>query len=136
MANIGHDQSHQGTYSFFEKWPSQKGVDFANLMTNLTLSCRNRSATIRSLSAFTDAKFTRALSSGYTFWLILQKMFDAFWHRKLKMAQTWSTHQSTALIFYFGMKKISSWIFDNFVENRQTKFHEFKFSVCVCLHTP
>ena len=43
--------------------------------------------------------------SGYTFWLILQKTFAAFSHRKLKVAQIWSTHQSKALIFYFGMKK-------------------------------
>ena len=43
--------------------------------------------------------------SGYTFWLILQKTFAAFSHRKLKVAQIWSTHQSKALIFFFGMKK-------------------------------
>ena len=43
--------------------------------------------------------------SGYTFWLILQKTFAAFSHRKLKVAQIWSTHQSKAMIFYFSMKK-------------------------------
>ena len=43
--------------------------------------------------------------SGHTFWLILQKTFAAFSHRKLKVAQIWSTHQSKALIFYFGIKK-------------------------------
>ena len=40
-----------------------------------------------------------------TFWLILQKHFTAFLHRKLKVAQIWSTHQSKALIFYFGIQK-------------------------------
>ena len=68
--------------------------------------------------------------SGYTFWLILQKTFAVFSHQKLKVAQIWSTHQSKALIFYFGIKKIVSWIFENFVENRQTKFHILKFRVC------
>ena len=43
--------------------------------------------------------------SGYTFGLILQKTFAVFSHQKLKVAQIWSTHQSKALIFYFGMKK-------------------------------
>ena len=52
---------------------------------------------------FREAKFKRALR--YTFWLILQKTFAAFSHHKLKVAQIWSTHQSKALIFYFGMKK-------------------------------
>jgi hypothetical protein len=46
--------------------------------------------------------------SGYTFWLILQKTFSAFSHRKLKVVQIWSTHQSKALIFYYGIKNI--WI--------------------------
>ena len=47
----------------------------------------------------------------------------------------WSTHQSKALIFYFGIKKILSWIFENFVGNRQTKFHILKFSGGVNTHT-
>ena len=72
--------------------------------------------------------------SGYTFWLILQKTFAAFSHRKIKVAQIWSTHQSKALIFYFGINKILSWIFENFVKNRQTKFHVLKFRVCVNTH--
>ena len=50
-----------------------------------------------------DAKFKRAL--GVHFWLILQKTFAAFSHWKLKVAQIWWTHQSKALIFYFGIKK-------------------------------
>ena len=52
---------------------------------------------------YREEKFKRALR--LQFWLILQKTFAAFSHRKLKMAQIWSTHQSKALIFYFGMKK-------------------------------
>ena len=36
--------------------------------------------------------------------------------------------------FLFWHEKIWSWIFKNFVGNRQSTFHEFKFSVC--LHTP
>ena len=59
--------------------------------------------------------------------------FAAFLHRKVKVAQIWSAHQSKALIFYFGMRKILSWNFENFVGNRQSGFHKFKFSVC--LHT-
>ena len=34
----------------------------------------------------------------------------------------------------FGIKKILSWSFDNFVENRQTKFHILKFRVCLNTH--
>ena len=52
------------------------------------------------------------------------------------MAQISSTHQSKALIFFFSIKQILSWIFENFVGNRQTKFHILKFRVCVkCKHT-
>ena len=57
-----------------------------------------------------------------------------FEHRKLKVAQIWSSHQSKALIFYFGIKKFLSWIFENFVEKRPTKFHILKFRVCVDTH--
>ena len=41
------------------------------------------------------------------------------------------THQSKSLIFYFGMKKFRSRVFEDFVENTQTKFHILKFRVCV-----
>ena len=56
--------------------------------------------------------------------------FAAFLHRSFEVIQIWLTHQSKALIFYFGMKKILSPIFENFVGNRQTKFHILKFRVC------
>ena len=68
--------------------------------------------------------------SGYTFWLILQKTFAAFSHRKLKVVQIWSIHQSKAVIFYFVIKKNLSWVFENFVGNRQTQFHILNFRVC------
>ena len=66
--------------------------------------------------------------------IILQTTFATFSHWKLKVVQIWSAHQSKALIFYFGIKKILSRIFENFVENRQTKFHILKFTVCVNTH--
>ena len=63
-----------------------------------------------------------------------KKSFAAFSHRKVKVAQIWYTHQSKAMIFYFGMKKILRPIFENFVGNRQIKFHILKFRVCVNTH--
>ena len=86
------------------------------------------------LLLFHEEKRNSKGRSGYTFWLILQKTFAAFSHRKLKVVQIWSPHQSKALIFYFGIKKILSWIFEHFFGNRQTKFHILKFRVCVNTH--
>ena len=81
--------------------------------------------------SYREAKFKRALR--LQFWLILQKTFAAFSQRKLKVAQIWSTHQSKALIFYLAWKNVEL-NFENFVENRQPKFHILKFRVCVNTH--
>ena len=60
-----------------------------------------------------------------------KKSFAAFlqWHPEA--IHIWLTHQSKALIFYFDMRKKLISYFENFVGNRQTKFHEFKLRVCV-----
>ena len=68
--------------------------------------------------------------SGYSFDSIYKIYFASFLHRRFEVIQIWFTHQSTALIFYFGMKKVFSPIFEGFVGNRQTKFHILKFRVC------
>ena len=72
--------------------------------------------------------------SGYNFSWFYKIYFTAFLHKSFKIAYIWLTHQSKALIFYFDMKKILSPIFENFLENRQSKFHVFKFNVCVNTH--
>ena len=72
--------------------------------------------------------------SGYSFDSIYKIYFAAFLHRSFEVIQIWLTHQSKALIFYFGMKKVLSPIFESFVGNRQTKFHILKFRVCVNTH--
>ena len=41
--------------------------------------------------------------------------------------------ESSDFLFWHE-KKILSWIFENFVGNRQSTFHEFKFSVCLHTH--
>ena len=56
-----------------------------------------------STSPYREAKYKRALREHFLTHFI--KTFAAFSHRKLKVTQIWSTHQSKVLIFYFGMKK-------------------------------
>ena len=80
--------------------------------------CQKRCIDDHFFMSFSFEKIERRNSkgrSGYTFCLILQKTFA---HRKLKVAQIWSAHQSKAVIFYFVIKKFLSWIFENFVENK------------------
>ena len=57
--------------------------------------------------------------SVYSFDSIYKIYFAAFLHRSFEVIQIWSTHKSKALIFYFGMKKVLSPIFERFVGNRQ-----------------
>ena len=71
--------------------------------------------------------------SGYIFWLILQKTFAAFSHWKLKVAQIWSTHQSKALIFYFGMKKFGVGFLKILWETDKVHFTSLNL-VCVYTH--
>ena len=53
----------------------------------------------------------RSADQGTLFHLFYKNIFAAFSHRKLKVAQIWSTHQSKALIFYSGIKnKIWVWV--------------------------
>ena len=54
---------------------------------------------------FREVKFKRALS--LQFWLNLQNLFCSFLTSKIwSDPDIWLTHQSKALIFYFGKKKL------------------------------
>ena len=81
---------------------------------------------------FREAKFKSVLR--VLFSRTFTKIFCAFSTSKFKsLTYIWLTHQSKALIFYFGMKKILILIFEKFGENRQSRLDELEFSVC--LHT-
>ena len=79
---------------------------------------------------FREAKFKRALRV-YFLTHFTKKLLPLSHTQKVKSGtDIWSTHQSKALLFYFGIKKFLSLSFENFVENRQTQFHILKFRVC------
>ena len=71
--------------------------------------------------------------SGYTFWLILQKNFCRVLTPKIKSGTDMINPSIESSDFLFWHEKILSQIFENFVGNRQSTLHKFKFSVC--LHT-
>ena len=71
--------------------------------------------------------------SGCTFWLILQKTLAAFSRRKLKVSQIWSTHQSKALIFYFGIKIVGVGFLKILWETDKLNFTSSNL-VCICTH--
>ena len=62
------------------------------------------------------------------------KKFYRFLTLKVKNGTDIINPSTKSFDFLFWHEKIWSLIFKNFVENRQSTFHEFKFSVC--LHTP
>ena len=61
-----------------------------------------------------------------------KKNFATFSQRKLKMAQIWSTHQSKALIFSFGMKKFGVGFLKILWETYKAHFTS---SNLVCIYT-
>ena len=73
------------------------------------------------------------MSSVYTFWGILQKLFfflhflSVWFESTIDMINP--SIEIIALIFYFDMEKILSLIFEHFVENRQSEFYKLQFSV-------
>ena len=62
------------------------------------------------------------------------KKFCRFLTPKVKSGTDMINPSIESSDFLFWYEKIWSRIFENFVGNRQSTFHEFKFSVC--LHTP
>ena len=92
-----------------------------NLLFGNTLDIERRNSKVR---------------SGYIFWLILQKTFAAFWLTpKVKSDTDMINPSIESSDFLFWHEKILSWVFEDFVKNRQTKFHILKFRVCVNTHT-
>ena len=79
-----------------------------------------------------EAKFKRALR--VHFLTHFTKNFCRFLTPKVKSGTDMINPSIESSDFLFWHEKILSRIFENFVGNRQSTFHEFKFSVC--LHTP
>ena len=79
-----------------------------------------------------EAKFKRALR--VHFLTHYTKNFCRFRTPKVKSGSHMINPSIESSDFLFWHKKILSRIFENFVGNRQSTFHEFKFNVC--LHTP
>ena len=82
-------------------------------------------------SGFREAKFKRALR--VHFLTHFTKNFCRFLTPKVKSGTDMINPLIENSDFLFWHKKIWSRIFENFVGNRQSTFHGFKFSVC--LHT-
>ena len=78
-----------------------------------------------------EAKFKRALRSHFL--THFTKNFCRFLTPKVKSGTDMISPSIESCHFLFWHKKILNWIFENFVENRQSTFHKLKFSVC--LHT-
>ena len=72
--------------------------------------------------------------SGYSFDWFYKIYFAAFLHRSFEVIQIWLTHQSKALIFYFGMKNFLSMIFENLWETDKVNFTSSNL-MCVYTHT-
>ena len=85
-----------------------------------------------SISLFREAKFKRALR--VHFLTPFTKNFCRFLTPKVKSSTDMINPSIESSDFLFWHEKIFSWIFENFVENRQTKFHILKFMVCVNTH--
>ena len=81
---------------------------------------------------FREAKFKRALR--VHFLTHFTKNFFRFITPKVKSGTDMINPSIESSDFLFWHKKILSWILENFVENRQTKFHILKFRVCVNTH--
>ena len=79
-----------------------------------------------------EPKFKRALR--VHFLTHFTKTFCRFFTPKVKSGTDMINPSIESSDFLFWHEKIWSRIFENFVGNRQSTFHEFKFSVC--LHTP
>ena len=71
--------------------------------------------------------------SGYTFGLILQKLWPLS-QTKVKSGTDLINPSIESSDFLFWHEKILTWISENFVENRQTKFSYFEI-YGVCKHT-
>ena len=80
---------------------------------------------------FREAKFKRALR--VHFLTHFTKNFCRFLTPKVISGTDMINPSIESSDFLFGHENIWSQIFENFVVNRQSTFHEFKFSVC--LHT-
>ena len=72
--------------------------------------------------------------SGYSFNSIYKIYFAAFLHRSFEVIQIWLTHQSKAMIFYFGMKSFFNLIFENLWKTDKLNFIFWNLE-CVCKHT-
>ena len=73
--------------------------------------------------------------SGYSFDSIYKIYFAAFLHRSLFVViQIWLTHQSKALIFYFGMKNFFNLIFENLWKTDKLNFTSSNL-MCVYTHS-
>ena len=81
---------------------------------------------------FREAKFKRALR--VHFLTHFTKNFCRFLTPKVKSGTDMINPSIESSDFLFWHEKMLSWIFENFVENRQTKFHILKFRVCVNTH--
>ena len=83
-------------------------------------------------SQFRDAKFKRALR--VHFLTHFTKNFRRLLTPKVKSDTDMINPSIESSDFLFWHEKIWSRVFENFVGNRQSTFHEFKFSVCVYTH--
>ena len=72
--------------------------------------------------------------SGYSFDSIYKIYFAAFLHRSFEVIQIWLTHQSKALIFYFGMKNFFNLIFENLWKTDKVNFTSSNL-MCVYTHS-
>ena len=80
-----------------------------------------------------EVKFKRALR--LQFWLNLQNLFCCFLTSKLWSDPYMINPSIKSFDFLFWHEKILNLIFEDFVGNRQTKFHILKFRVCVNTHS-